>query len=204
MNKKFINDKNLYTTVLIIFSFYVNYYYANIGVLPIDTFAFFDTGYNITLDRHPFKDIWVTTGPFVDYLQALFFKIFGINWLSYVIHGSLINSLATYILFKTLVDLNFNKFLSFVYSLGFNTLCYSISGTPFAYLHSYVFSLLAILIFFSCVHLRKKKLFFLLPFVMVIAFLSMQNPSTLINLVIVIFILIFFIKKKIKMKFICF
>ena len=198
MNKKFINDKNLYTTVLIIFSFYVNYYYANIGVLPIDTFAFFDTGYNITLDRHPFKDIWVTTGPFVDYLQALFFKIFGINWLSYVIHGSLINSLATYILFKTLVDLNFNKFLSFVYSLGFGTLCYSISGTPFAYLHSYVFSLLAILIFFSCVHLRKKKLFFLLPFVMVIAFLSMQNPSTLINLVIVIFILIFFIKKKDK------
>ena len=41
-------------------------------------------------------------------------------------------------------------------------------------------------------------MFFLLPFVMVVAFLSMQNPSTLINFVIIIFISIFFIKKKDK------
>ena len=85
MNKKFINIKNFYATVLILFSFFFNYYYANLGVFPIDTFAFLDTAYNILLDRHPFKDIWVTTGLFVDYLQSLFFKIFGLNWKSYVI-----------------------------------------------------------------------------------------------------------------------
>ena len=75
MNKMFINIKNFYATVLILFSFFFNYYYANLGVFPIDTFAFLDTAYNILLDRHPFKDIWVTTGLFVDYLQSLFFKI---------------------------------------------------------------------------------------------------------------------------------
>ena len=160
MNKKFINDKNLYTTVLIIFSFYVNYYYANIGVLPIDTFAFFDTGYNIILDRHPFKDIWVTTGPFVDYLQALFFKIFGINWLSYVIHGSLINSLATYILFKTLVDLNFNKFLSFVYSLGFELLLFYLRHTICLLTFLCIFTFGNFNFFFMRSFTKKKIVFF--------------------------------------------
>ena len=59
MQKKLININNLLLILIIIFSFYINYYYANIGVFPIDTFAFLDTGYNILLDRHPFKDIWV-------------------------------------------------------------------------------------------------------------------------------------------------
>ena len=99
MNKKFLNDKIFFTILLIIFSFYFNYYYANLGVFPIDTFAFFDTGYNILNGRHPFKDIWVTTGPFVDYLQAFFFKIFGLNWSSYIIHGSSLNALITYFFF---------------------------------------------------------------------------------------------------------
>ena len=57
MNKKFINIKTIYITLLILFSFSFNYYYANLGVFPIDTFAFFDTGYNILQDRHPFQDL---------------------------------------------------------------------------------------------------------------------------------------------------
>ena len=100
MNKKFINIKTIYITLLILFSFSFNYYYANLGVFPIDTFAFFDTGYNILQDRHPFKDIWVTTGPLVDYLQSLFFKLFGLSWSSYVIHSSVLNAFITYFFFK--------------------------------------------------------------------------------------------------------
>ena len=30
---------------LSIFSFSINFYFGNLGVFPIDTFAFFDTGY---------------------------------------------------------------------------------------------------------------------------------------------------------------
>ena len=105
MNKKFINITLIYSTLLIFFSFFFNYYYANLGVFPLDTFAFFDTAFNILIDRHPFKDIWVTTGPLVDYLQSIFFKIFGLSWSSYVIHGSVINSLIVYFFFQ-----NFNKF----------------------------------------------------------------------------------------------
>ena len=196
MNKKFINIKTIYTTLLILFSFSFNYYYANLGVFPIDTFAFFDTGYNILQDRHPFKDIWVTTGPLVDYLQSLFFKFFGLNWSSYVIHASTLNAFITYFFFKTLVDLNFSEVLSFIYALGFGALCYTISGTPFAYIHSYVFALLTTLVFFLCINFKSKKYFFLLPFIMSAAFLSMQNPSTFINIVVLIALLVFFFNKK--------
>ena len=188
----FFSSKIIFSIILIIISFYINYYYANLGVYPIDTFAFFDTAYNILIGRHPFKDIWITTGPVVDYMQAFFFKIFGLNWKSYVIHGSLINSLITFYFFKTLVDLNFSKFLSFIYALCFSILCYTISGTPFAYIHSYVFSLLSILIFVNGISLKSNKCFFFLPLTMSMAFLSMQNPSTFINFIILIFLTIFF------------
>ncbi len=198
MNKKFINDKILYTTILIIFSFYINFYYANIGVLPIDTFAFFDTSYNILNGRHPFKDIWVTTGPFVDYLQAFFFKIFGNNWNSYIIHGSFLNALVSYLFFTTLISLNLNRIYSLFYALGLGALCYTISGTPFAYIHSYVFSLISILIFNLCIFKRENKFFFLLPLIMSMGFLSMQNPSTLINFIIIICLFYIFLKRKNK------
>ena len=34
--------------LIFIFAFYINYHYANKGLYPIDTFAFFDSGYYIT------------------------------------------------------------------------------------------------------------------------------------------------------------
>ena len=109
MQKKLININNLLLILIIIFSFYINYYYDNIGVFPIDTFAFLDTGYNILLDRHPFKDIWVTTGPMVDYLQAFFFKVFGLSWNSYVVHASILNAIISAFLFYILNKFNLNK-----------------------------------------------------------------------------------------------
>lgn len=199
MNKKFINSSLFYSTLLIFFSFFFNYYYANLGVFPIDTFAFFDSAYNILLGRHPFKDIWITTGPLVDYIQAVFFKILGLNWKSYVIHASLMNSLIVFFFFKTLLNLNLNKNVSFFYALGLGVLCYPISGTPFAYIHSYVFSLLAILFFINAIKNRDKKYFFILPIIMTLAFLSMQNPSTFVNFIIIVFLTIFFFKKKNRM-----
>jgi len=196
MNKKLTNINNLFLIFIIIFSFYINYYYANIGVFPIDTFAFFDTGYNILLDRHPFKDIWVTTGPLVDYLQSIFFKIFGLNWNSYIIHSSIFNSIVSASLFIVLIKFKLNKYLSLFYSISFSILCYPISGTPFAYIHSYILSILSILIFFYSIKFNSKRLFFLLPVTMFASFASMQNPSTYINFILLISILFYVLSFK--------
>ena len=185
MLKKLIYQNYTYIVIISIYSFMINYFYANIGAFPIDTFAFFDTAFNILQDRHPFKDYWITTGPLVDYLQALFFLLFGLNWTSYVIHGSLFNCLISLSLYFSLKNLGLKSKYSFIYSLLFATLIYTISGTPFAYIHSYVFSVLSILIFIFAINRFSKIAFFLLPIFMTLSFVAMQNPSTLINILLI-------------------
>ena len=102
MEKNSLYINIIFLIILSIFSVSINFYYGNIGVFAVDTFAFFDTAYSILINKHPFKDIWITAGPLVDYLQAIFFKLFGINWFSYVLHGSIFNLLITITFFLTL------------------------------------------------------------------------------------------------------
>ena len=76
MNVKLNYLKLFLSIFLIIFSFYINYYYANKGLYPIDSFTFFDSSYYITQGKHPIKDFWVISGIFPDYIQAFFFSNF--------------------------------------------------------------------------------------------------------------------------------
>ena len=63
MIKKFF----FYSLILLAVSFYVTFYSANRGILPIDSFAFFDTGYLVSEGLHPLKDFWITTGILVKF-----------------------------------------------------------------------------------------------------------------------------------------
>ena len=89
------NNKFFIFPALFLFSLLINQYYGNIGVFPVDSFSHFDTGYRILLNEHPFKDYWIVSGPFVDYFQALFFYLFGVNWQIYILHASIINAILT-------------------------------------------------------------------------------------------------------------
>ena len=190
--------KIIFYLLLTVLSFYINYYFANKGLYPIDTFAFFDSGYLITKGYHPIKDFWVISGIVPDYLQAIFFKTFGINWNAYVFHASMLNSAISIFFFFFLNNFNKNFYLNFLLSLSLAVLCYPVSGTPFPYQHSYIISLLSILIFYLAVRREEKKYWILLPILMFLSFFSMQLPSGLINLLIIFFVLLyfFFIKKK--------
>ena len=77
MNAKLNLIKIFLSFILLIFSFYINYHYANKGLYPIDTFSFFDAGFYITEGQHPIKDFWIISGVFIDYVQAAFFNLFG-------------------------------------------------------------------------------------------------------------------------------
>ena len=70
-------EKIFYLIFLLLFSISFNQYYGNLGVCPIDSFWFFNSGYDVLNGHYPFKDYWTVTGPLLDYLQALFFLIFG-------------------------------------------------------------------------------------------------------------------------------
>ena len=192
MEKKIQSYKILLLILLSFFSFFINYYYGNIGVFPIDTFAFFDTGYNILIDRHPFRDVWITSGFLVDYIQAAFFAIFGLQWSSAVIHASAINLLVSVLFYIILIKHGLNFFFCFFYSISLSILCYTVSGTPFAYIHSYAISLISILIFTLAIKNQSNLSWFLLPIFMVLSFLCMQTPSAYINIVLIFFSIFYF------------
>ena len=180
-------------SLLAIFAFYINYYFANKGLYPIDTFSFFDSGYLITKGYHPIKDFWIISGLFVDYSQALFFLLFGANWNAYVFHASIVNaSLSIFFLFF-LNNFNKNFYLNLILSISLSILCYPVSGTPFPYQHSYIISLFSIMFFYLAVKKEEKKYWVFLPISMFLSFFSMQLPSGLINIQIFIFMILYFI-----------
>ena len=196
-----MNTKNntLYLSIVIFYSFLINWFSANIGVLPIDTFGFFDTGYGILKGQLPISDYWAYTGVVVDYFQAFFFYLFGNNWNSYVIHSSMINVLASVIFYLFLLKIKLPNIFSFFYTLSFATLLYPVSGTPFAYLHAYIFSLVAIIILFISYYTDNIKLLIYVPIALFFSFFSMQTPSIYILGTIVLFIFyIIFFEKNIK------
>ena len=64
----FLKRKLLVETLIIlgisIYAYLVNWYSGNIGVIPIDSFGFFDTGYSITKGHLPIRDFdfhWATS-----------------------------------------------------------------------------------------------------------------------------------------------
>ena len=200
MNKS-VSFKLILYTLLAIFAFYINYFYANKGLYPIDTFTFFDAGYYITEGQHPVKDFWVISGVLVDYIQAIFFNIFGLNWNAYVFHSSFFNLGISIFFFYFLNRFNKNIFYNFFLSASVAVLCYPVAGTPFPYQHSFILSLISLLVFYLAVYKEEKKYWIIFPFFMGFAFLSMQLPSGIICLLIAIFTFIHFLtinKKNIK------
>jgi hypothetical protein len=162
---------------LFLFSLLINQYYGNKGIFPLDSFAYFDTGFRILLGEYPFKDYWIIHGPFIDYFQSFFFYIFGTNWQSYVLHASFVNVLLALTTFIVLKNFKLNIYFCFVYSLFVSVLAYPSSGTPFADHHSAFFSLLGVYFLILAISNEHKLYWILLPVFFCFAFLSKQVPS---------------------------
>ena len=193
-----INKSNLLkyflSIVIIIFSFLINFYYANIGLYPIDTFSFFDSGYNVLNGYHPIKDYWVISGILIDYIQSVFFYLFGLNWNASIFHSSFFNVLIIVNFFFFLNQLTKNLFVNFILSLSVGALCYPVVGTPFPYQHSLIISLISMFVFYLAIEKEKKIYWIILPNIMLLSFISMQLPSGFINLLIIFFSIIYFFK----------
>ena len=132
--------KNYFIFFLIISSFFFTFKYGFIGIFPIDSFLIYDSGYKIFNGYHPFKDYWSITGPILDYIQFVFFKILGINWFSYVLHAAVLNLFITIIFFYFFAQLGIKTGYSFLYSLSVSILAYPSVGTPFMDHHAVIFS----------------------------------------------------------------
>ncbi len=182
--------------ILSTYAYLVNWYSANIGVLPIDTFGFMDSSNSVLKGHLPVRDFWIFTGLLLDYMGAFFFKVFGNNWNSYLAHSSVMNIIATLGLFFFLKELKLKLKYIFFYSVSFATLCYPLIGTPFAYVHAYIFSLLLILNLIIAINNKNGFLWFIFPYICFFAFLSMQTPTAFILLTAIIFLIYYFFKNK--------
>ena len=182
--------------ILSTYAYLVNWYSANIGVLPIDTFGFMDSSNSVLKGHLPIRDFWIFTGLLLDYMGAFFLKVFGNNWNSYLAHSSVMNIVATLGLFFFLKELKLKLKYIFFYSVCFATLCYPLIGTPFAYVHAYIFSLLLILNLIIAINNKNGFLWFIFPYICFFAFLSMQTPTAFILLTAIIFLIYYFFKNK--------
>ena len=176
--------KTFYIIVLLIFSILFNQYYGYKGIYPIDSFFPFNSGYDILNGFFPFKDYWTRTSPFIDLIQALFFKILGVSWFSYVLHASIFNFIFTISTFYTLHKFKLSIHYCFLYSLLVSILSYPSAGTPYVDHHSSILSIISIYIFVLALKTNLKIYWFILPFVLVISFLTKQTPTGYIFLII--------------------
>ena len=197
----FLKKEKLYKEVpvllgIFIYSYFVNWQSGNIGVIPIDSFGFLDTGYSITKGHLPIRDFWIFTGLLVDYMEAAFLFLFGNNWNSHLAHSSFMNILATTGLYLFLKEYELKLTHIVFYCLSFATLCYPLSGTPFAYIHAYIFSLLAIFNLLIAIKKKNRILWFLFPYICFFAFLSMQTPTAYILIILFLFIFYYFLKEE--------
>ena len=191
----------IYLIILGGFSLLINQYFGNRGTFPIDSFLIFDAAYNILSGNHPFKDYWIITGPFLDYIQALIFLIFGINWTSYVLHASLINMALALFSFYFFLNIGLKNFYAFIYSLGVAILAYPSIGTPFIDHHSVIFSVMACFSISIGILSRKSLFWILVPIFITFSFFSKQIPSPyFVVLFIIIIFTYFYFEKKVDQK----
>ena len=196
LKKEKLPVEALVLMVILIYSYLINWHSGNIGVIPIDSFGFLDTGYSIINGHLPIRDFWIFTGILVDYMEAAFLYLLGNNWNSHLAHSSFMNIVATASLYYFLKQYKLKLLYNFFYCVCFATLCYPLSGTPFAYIHAYIFSLIAIFNLLIAIKKKKRVLWFIFPFICLFAFLSMQTPSVYIFAILLVLLIFHFFKSK--------
>jgi hypothetical protein len=200
MTLKIKHHKNKFLIlILFFFSITINQYYGNLGTFPMDSFHFFDSGFRVLNGETPFADYWLVKGPLLDYIQATFFYLFGINWQAYVLHASVFNAIITISTFVVLKNFKLKIEYCFLYSLLLSILAYPSSGTPFIDHHSSFFSLLGIYSLLLAINNKTLYHWILAPMLFGLAFLSKQVPAAYIILTSSFILLLYsYERKKIK------
>ena len=183
----------IYVFILVIISFTINQYYAYTGVLPVDSFSTFNAGYDVLNGAIPFKDYWILKGITLDFIQAGFFKIFGISWFSYSIHASTFNSIFALATFFTLRKFDLEIKYSFFYSVLASILMYPTYGTPFTDHSTAIFCILAVYSLCIAIKFEQKIYWFYIPILIFLAFFTKQTPTGYFGILIILISILYLI-----------
>ena len=133
------------------------------------------------------------TGPFIDFIQALFFKMFGVSWFSYVFHASIFNFIFSISIFYTLYRFRLTVHYCFLYAFLVSIIAYPSSGTPYVDQQSSFLCVMAVFCFILALKTNLKKYWLILPIILGIAFLTKQAPTGHFILIITFLSSIYFI-----------
>ena len=195
---KLFSLRGTYSFLIFLFGVLICHYTGNRGIFPIDSFSHYDSGYRILNGEHPFRDYWIVSGFFIDYVQSVIFYLLGTDWQVYLLNASILNGLAALLVYKLFNKLGLDFKLSFFYAACFAILAYPSSGTPFVDHHSALLSLVAVI--FLILAFEKNKILYwsLVPIFLFFAFLSKQVPAAYILLTVLVSIVIHFLHQNKK------
>jgi hypothetical protein len=185
--------------VLFFFGIIISLYYGRKGFMPFDQSIVFDGGLRILSGQVPFRD-FNTPNAFVPILlQAIFFKIFGVNWFCYCFHAAFFNGIFCILVYLLLRCLGGAKIISFFYAFLSSLIYYPPMGVPFMDQHAFFFILLAIVMSVRAsqggANLVRILFWLMIPLAIILAYLSKQNPTLLI-VPAILFILFIMTEKK--------
>ncbi len=192
--------KNLTDTFLFLVGFLLVYPLGFRSLMALDQNIVFEAGARISQGQQPFSDFYLPFGLTPAYLQAILFRIFGIQWKIYVLHACIINGFTAVVIYRmmrllTSYPISICFFVSFYTTLVF----YTLPATPYADNHAQFFCLLGLYTFLLAMY-KKSSYLFWVPLCFLFAFFSKQNP-TFFYLILMIGLGIFnysFIRKNIR------
>ncbi|MFH1269862.1 MAG: hypothetical protein ABIH75_02230 [Candidatus Omnitrophota bacterium] len=77
-----------------LFAFFLTFKAGERGFFAFDQSIVFDGGYRILSGQVPYKDFVMPVGPVTFWIQAIFFKILGVSYFSYIFTAAFINTLS--------------------------------------------------------------------------------------------------------------
>jgi hypothetical protein len=131
--------------VLSVFAFYLTFKAGQRGLFAFDQCIVFDGGYRVVSGQIPYRDFVMPFGPVTFWLQAFFFRLFGVSYFGYLVGAAAVNVLAALcavFVVRQLVPRS--RFLSLVAGTLTAVWFYPPFGTPWVDQTAFFFALLAL------------------------------------------------------------
>ncbi len=177
----------LFLIGILIFAFLITYRSGGRGFFAFDQSIVFDGSYRIVSGQIPYKDFLIPFGPMTFWLQAIFFKIFGISYFVYICGAAVINVVvAAESFFLVRILFPKPKMLSYFAGILTSVWFYPPFGTPWPEQTAFFFSLTALLMTVRGLLSKripatwKQTLFFGAGLLVFGAFISKQNAGAFI------------------------
>ena len=169
---------------VVLWSFIWTYIVGHFGLYAFDQSIMFDGGWRILCGQVPFKDFIMAFGPLSFTVQALFFKLFGVNWTSMVLAAAFAGAIAALSVMR-ITSLLFGKKRAWLIGLSgllVGTSFQSMFGTLWIEQIGFLACLLGIQMICESTRARNRVRFLYLGLagaLAVMAFLAKQNVGVL-------------------------